>query len=304
MVTDSLLSFKHAFVTGGTGIVGVPLCRRLVEMGVRVTVYSRKTGEPVLPDGVRHVQGDVLDRSSVVAAARSADVIFHAAAAVHGSASTCSEFERMNVIGTENVIHAVRELGARLVHVSTVNVEGYRRGALADAYAATKSKAEELVAEAVDEGIEATIVRPATVFGDEAGRAGMIVDRLLAGKLAALPGPSRRISPVWSGDLANALIRAAVVGRSGSTYTVAGPTVSTGEFVRSVCDASGLKRPLVLIPGWIFAVPLQLAWWLKAVTRWTPPISVESLLNGSPYDGSSAAGELGFSYTAIDRIFK
>jgi hypothetical protein len=53
----------------------------------------------------------------------------------------------------------------------------------------------------------------------------------------------------------------------------------------------------------MFSVPLQLAWWLRKVTRWTPPVSVESLMNGSAHDGAVAASELGFQYTDIDEIF-
>ena len=303
MVTDPSMRFKHAFVTGFTGIVGVALCRKLIEMGVQVTGYSRGTSADRLPEGVEHVRGDILDRAGLIAGAAGADVIFHVAAAVHGSASTYEEFEEMNVLGTQNAIHAASEIGAKLIHVSTVNVEGFRDGDLVDPYAATKSKAEELIGEAVANGLDAVIVRPATVFGSEQGRAGLLVDRLLRGSLKVLPAPSRRISPVWSDDLAVALIRAAEVGAAGATYTVAGPTISTGEFVQSICAATGLKRPLVPIPAWMFAVPLQLAWWFRDLTRWTPPVSVESVRSGSVHDGDEAASILGFKYTEISDIF-
>jgi dihydroflavonol-4-reductase len=303
MVTDPPPTFKHAFVTGATGIVGVPLCRKLVKFGVKVTAYSRTRGESALPDEVDHVCGDILDQAALAAAVEGADVVFHAAAAVHSSASTYSEFERMNVVGTKNVIQASRKIGAKLVHVSTVNVDGFRNGELADDYASTKSQGEEFVIEAARNGDQTVVVRPATVFGNKQGTAGLIVDRLLAGTLKWLPAPSRRISPVWSDDLALALIRAAEVGNSGSTYTVAGPTTSTGDFVRSVCFAAELKRPLVSIPAWMFAAPLQVAWWLRSVTRWTPPVSVESAMNGSVHEGAEAAEVLGFSYTKISEIF-
>ena len=303
MVTDPSTGIKHAFVTGATGIVGVPLCQQLVEMGVRVTAFSRTTGDFGLPESVDHVLGDVLDDSAIADAAEGADVIFHVAAAVHGAASTRAEFDRLNVGGTNNVIRVARDLGAKLVHVSTVNVAGYRRGELDDAYAASKSRAEKLVANAVGEGLDTVIVRPGTVFGNEAGNAGMIVDRLLSGLLTILPAPSRRFSPVWSGDLAMALIRAAQVGETGRTYTVAGPATSTGEFVKSVCASTGVGGPKLSIPAWMFAVPLQLAWWGKAITRWTPPVSVESLVHGSEHDGSQAAIDLGFTYTPVDEIF-
>jgi nucleoside-diphosphate-sugar epimerase len=297
------MRFKHAFVTGFTGIVGVALCRKLIEMGVQVTGYSRGTSANRLPDGVQHVRGDVRDKAGFVASAAGADVIFHVAAAVHGSASSYKEFEEMNVKGTQNAIHAASEVGAKLVHVSTVNVAGFRNGDLVDPYAATKSEAEDLIGETVASGLDAVIVRPASVFGSEQGRAGLLVDRLLSGSLKVLPAPSRRISPVWSDDLAVALIAASGVGVAGRTYTVAGPTLSTGDFVQGVCEAAGLKKPLVSIPAVLFAVPLQLAWWGRYLTRWTPPVSVESLMNGSAHDGAHAAGELGFSYTDIFEIF-
>ena len=152
--------------------------------------------------------------------------------------------------------------------------------------------------------MDAVIVRPGTVFGDKAGRAGLIVDRLLAGSLRVLPVPSRMISPVWTGDLARALVRAAEFGASGATYTVAGPTVSTGAFVAVVATSAGVRAPRVSIPAWAVAVPLQLAWWGRKVTRWTPPVRVEAVRSGSVHDGSSAAHELGFSYTPVSEIFK
>jgi len=303
MVTDPAIAFKHAFVTGATGIVGVPLCRALVRAGVSVTAFSRSATSDVLPEKVVHVEGSILDEDAVVSASEGADVVFHVAAAVHGAASTYSEFERVNVTGTENVIEAAWQAEANLVHVSTVNVEGFRTGTLRDAYAETKSVGEDLVMEAVDEGLKASIVRPATVFGNEAGRAGILIDRLLTGSLRVLPAPSRWISPVWSGDLAKALILAAADDHSGRVFTVAGPTVSTGVFVKSVIAAAGTRGVILSVPAGIFSVPLQLAWWLRKLTRWTPPISVESLMSGSAHDGAMAASELGFQYTDISEIF-
>ncbi|MCH7972249.1 MAG: NAD-dependent epimerase/dehydratase family protein, partial [Chloroflexi bacterium] len=152
MVADTPVRFKHAFVTGATGIVGVPLCEKLTEIGVRVTAYSRTTGDFGLPSVVRHARGDILDPAELAKAAAGSDVVFHLAAAVHGSASTLADFERMNVTGTENVILVASEAGARLIHVSTVNVDGFRQGTLTDAYATTKARAEELVLDAVKMG--------------------------------------------------------------------------------------------------------------------------------------------------------
>lgn len=303
MVADHPMRFKHAFITGATGIVGVPLCKKLAEMGIRVTAYSRNSGSFDPPSSVRHVQGDILDPVVLTGAASGADVFFHVAAAVHGSESTLAGFEAMNVNGTANAIRAAFDAGAKLIHVSTVNVEGFHSGVLTDEYASTKARAEELVRDAVKDGLDAVIVRPATVFGNEPGRAGLIVDRLLSGSLRVLPAPSRKISPVWAGDLAVALIRAAESGKTGQTYTVAGPTMSTREFVASVSESASVPSPRLSIPVWAVTVPLQLAWWGRRITRWTPPVSVETVRAGSVHDGSQAASELGFSYTPISEIF-
>jgi nucleoside-diphosphate-sugar epimerase len=304
MITKPSTSIKRAFVTGATGIVGLPLCRELVSDGVRVTAYSRSASEFDFPDGVDVVSGDILDVSSMVSAAEGCDVIFHVAAAVHGSASDYAEFKEVNATGTENAIQTARANGAKLVHVSTVNVEAFQSGDLNDDYASTKARAEELVSEAVATELDAVIIRPATVFGNEQGKAGLLVDRLLAGTLKFLPAPSRKISPVWSGDLARALVGAARVGESGRVYTIAGPTLSTGDFVKKVCESGGFQKPYVSIPAWIFAVPLQVAWWLRKTTRWTPPVSVESLLSGSVHDGSESALTLNFEYSSIEQIFR
>lgn len=303
MVADPPVRFKHALVTGATGIVGVPLCEKLADIGVRVTAYSRTAGDFALPSAVRHVEGDILDPAELAKAVVGADVIFHLAAAVHGSVSTFADFESANVTGTECVVRAAGNVGAKLVHVSTVNVDGYRQGTLTDAYAATKARAEEVVLDAVEDGLDAVIVRPATVFGNESGRAGLVVDRLLSGLLAVLPAPSRMVSPVWAGDLAEALVRAAEFGETGRTYTVAGPAMSTGEFVKAVARAAGVSAPRISVPAWAIMVPLQVAWWGRKITRWTPPVSVSSIRTGSAHDGQSAASDLGFRYTPISEIF-
>jgi len=303
MVTDPITRFKHAFITGGTGNVGAPLARKLAMLGVQVTAYSRKPRTDDHHAGVTHVAGDILNSTALSSVAEGANLIFHVAAAVHGSASNYGEFERMNVTGTENAIAAAQSAGARLVHVSTVNVEGFRSGDLTDAYAATKARAEDLVLEAARAGLDAVIVRPGTVFGSEPGKGGMIVNRLLEGDLNVLPAPSRKISPVCVEDLATALVRAAESGVAGQIYTIAGPTISTGEFVAQVCEGAGVKAPKLSIPGWVIAMPLQLAWWLRKLTRWTPTVSVQTLRKGSSHDGSSAARELGFEYTPVAEVF-
>jgi dihydroflavonol-4-reductase len=303
MITDPPPRFKRAFVTGASGIVGFPLCNRLAEMGVEVTAYSRNAENVIFPPGIDRISGDILDADAVLEAAKNADVIYHVAAAVHRSESSYKGFKRMNVDGTANVISVAKSLGVPMIHVSTVSVDAFNRGLLADAYAQTKSEAEVLVLAAVREGLDAVIVRPAMVFGTAGGRAGLIVRRILEGKLKVMPAPSRRINPVWSEDLAKALIRSAQIGASGHIYTVAGPTVSSGDFAKSVSAAAGVASYLVSVPTWSVVLPLQIAWWLKGFTGVTPPVTVDAVRSRVVHDGRVAAADLGFEYTPINEIF-
>ena len=303
MVTDTSIGFKHAFITGATGIVGSRLSERLTEIGVRVTGYARKASDYGQPVSVNQVYGDICDVETLIAASQHADVIFHLAGAVYGSRKTFEGYSDVNVGGTENVARTARAIGAKLIHVSTVNVEGFRVGELKDDYSNTKSQAEDVIDDAVDGGLDAIMIRPATIFGDKVGRAGMIVDRILNGSLSVLPAPSRLLSPVWVDDLVSALINSVDAGQTGRTYTVAGPTITTSDFVRSICKLVGASPPLVSVPSWALLLPLQVAWWSKDITRWVPPISVESMKYDSVYNGEKAASDLGFIYTPLTEIF-
>ncbi|MCI0776227.1 MAG: hypothetical protein J4N97_10935, partial [Chloroflexi bacterium] len=73
--------------------------------------------------------------------------------------------------------------------------------------------------------------------------------------------------------------------------------------VRTVSHAAGVPAPRMSIPAWAILGPLQLAWWSRRFTRWTPAVSVESVRSNSIHDGNTAASELGFSYTPISEIF-
>jgi UDP-glucose 4-epimerase len=64
-------------VTGGTGFLGSPLTRRLVQEGHDVVTYSRR--EDPLLEGAAHVRGDVCGTERLRAVLAGADIVFHLA---------------------------------------------------------------------------------------------------------------------------------------------------------------------------------------------------------------------------------
>jgi FlaA1/EpsC-like NDP-sugar epimerase len=129
------LEGKRILVTGGTGSLGQTLVRRILssEMGrpEKVTVFSRDEAKQhymrldfmhktAATDDVIYQNsqsllnfriGDVRDYSSLLAAMREADVVFHAAALKQVPSCEYFPFEAVmtNIIGAENVARCVRE---------------------------------------------------------------------------------------------------------------------------------------------------------------------------------------------------
>jgi FlaA1/EpsC-like NDP-sugar epimerase len=129
------LEGKRILVTGGTGSLGKTLVRRLLsgEMGKpsKIIVFSRDEAKQhfmrleylhreTATDDVIYENsqdllsfriGDVRDYSSLLAAMREADVVFHAAALKQVPSCEYFPFQAVltNIFGAENVVRAIRE---------------------------------------------------------------------------------------------------------------------------------------------------------------------------------------------------
>lgn len=202
-------------VTGGVGFQGSHLANALVKDGHTVTVVNTLTPEaelnvPDLDPAVRVVFGSITDRVLVDKTVRGHDVVFHLAANVNvdHSLKDPQAFVEVNVMGTCNVLEAVREQGARMIHASTCEVYGdghdLKAGELLSEssalmpnspYAATKAGAERLCYSYYKSfGTPVTIVRPFNIFGErqKSGTFGaliaILVNRALSGKSLTIFG--------------------------------------------------------------------------------------------------------------------
>lgn len=124
-------------VTGATGFAGSHLVDALVTDGVDTIAWSRPGGHsPRLIDGVRWQGVDLLDRSMVRDAVREHPpaVVFHCAGAAHVGQSwgTTTQTLQANVLGTHNLVEALREFApsARFLVTSSALVYGPSREAI------------------------------------------------------------------------------------------------------------------------------------------------------------------------------
>src|ERR671918_1216937 len=230
------MTMRRAFVTGGTGFVGLNLIEQLTAAGWRVTALHRRTSDlgEIRRFAVDLVEGDLTVPESLRGAIpQSVDAVFHLAADTSVWARHDERQRRINQGGTRNLVEAALVSGARrLVHTSTWNVYGLEQGEISETspqlgatswinYNRTKLLAEEEVRAGIARGLAAVIINPAHVLGryDWRGWARLII----AAHERWLPGvPPGAGTFCHAEAVARAQIAAAERGRIGQNYLLGG----------------------------------------------------------------------------------
>jgi dihydroflavonol-4-reductase len=269
-------------VTGGTGLIGSHISRRLVERGdeVRLTVRSRSKLENLRDLDVDTVKCDILDRRALRRALRGVDRVFHAA----GYTSLRAPAEalwRINVDGTRAVLEeSLRASVERVVYTSSVAAIGpARRGSTTDerqaftagrfglAYVNSKHAAEEVALGLADEGLPVVVVNPAHVFGrgDVYRSSTDIVRRFLRREIPVYVDGA--INIVDADDVARGHLLADEIGVVGERYILGNRNFTFDRLFADLGRLSGVEPPAVKLP-----LPMALA-----MTR-----TARALLGGFP----------------------
>src|SRR5215212_10865815 len=251
---------KLVTVFGGSGFLGRHVVRALAKRGYRVIVAVRRPDlaghlQPLGRVGQIHaLQANVRYPTSVEAAARDADAVVNLTGILFERGR--QRFDAVQRAGAETVAQAAAAQGARLVHISAL-------GADADSpslYGRSKAAGERAVLAAAP---DATILRPSIMFGPEDhffNRFAAIAR--MSPVLPLIGGGLTRFQPVFAGDVAEALAKAADGEvRQGVTYELGGPDVRTfKELMEFMLATIERRRLLVPIP---FAVAGFQAWFLQ-----------------------------------------
>jgi UDP-glucose 4-epimerase len=282
-------------VTGPTGDIGRATIRMLegAEGVGRIVGMARRPFDPAAHGWTRteYRRGDILDRESVDALVRDADVVVHLAFVIFGSHD---ETHAVNLEGTRNVFAAAVAAGAkRLVYTSSVAAYGFHagnpdvvteavepRGSDEFYYSRQKAELEGLLEEiASASATETYVFRPCIVAGPDAptvitsltagvgpakplGVAVRALERV-PGARPVIPDPGIPFQLVHHDDVAAAIV-AAVLGRgSPGIYNLAAP---------DELRVSDLARAL----GWLAVpVPRAAAAGLSELVRRAPLLPAE-----------------------------
>ncbi|HEX5004865.1 MAG TPA: NAD-dependent epimerase/dehydratase family protein [Gemmatimonadales bacterium] len=304
------------FVTGGTGLVGEPVVRALVNRGDEVTALVRNTSsaERMRALGAVAVHGAVEDPRLWESLAPF-DGMIHVAALI-AARVPWQRFFQVNAEGTRLAASSARRVGARLVHLSSVAV--YGRQAADDApgtrtehspfgpvedhdfYARSKRLAEEMVRAEVALGLEAVILRPCVVYGKG--------DRLFLPRLTRLArhgwlprvgAGNAPLALVHAESVAAAALRALDVPRAaGRIYQVTNDgEISARQLTAAIAGGIGRRVRAVPVPE---RVALALAVGLQGALRVAGPGlypgtitgAVRFWRGGNPYTSRRANDEL------------
>jgi len=301
-------------VTGATGYIGGVLVRALADRGDSVrAVFHERSGIFEMP-GVEWVRGDVLDRASMVAAFRDADVVFHLASLVSIDPRMADAMRAVNVAGARNVVEAALECRVRrLIHFSSIRAynqfpldetldetRGRVGGLPRPAYDRSKALGEDEIRHGRERGLDAVVLNPTGVLGPyDRGPTGVgqfFVDL-----------QRRRVPMLIAGgfdcvdvrDVVEATLTAESRGRSGENYILGGRWHSVPKLARLSEAETGVRAPRFVCPIGLarFWAPFQIAW---DRFRARPPLYTPDALHhisrsNRRVSSAKAQAELGFT---------
>ena len=309
-------------VTGGTGLVGGNLVRRIIAEQRRVRILVRKTSDRTLLNdlpGLDFVEGDITDPDSLKAAVDGVENVYHCAASVTVQRKMTESIWRVNVTGTENIIQAVQASSAqRLIYCSSVDALGLPEGeapanegtpwnwdrlGVENAYARSKFEAHQRVLTAARAGLNAVIVCPTYMFGAYNSRpsSGQMILAIARRQLPGYPGGGNNFVDVE--DVTQGMLAAAQVGRQGEVYILGGANYTYREIFAIIANVVRAPRPF-------FEIPYPIAWVAGTFGELIERVfgrkiginlaTVRTSYLDHYYDPSKAIRELGLPQTPIE----
>jgi nucleoside-diphosphate-sugar epimerase len=252
----------RALVTGATGFTGTALCKRLVGEGWEVSAFVREGGriEPLERLGVRCICTTITSKEAVERDFPEADVVFHIAAAYRSEHADQSEFVRVNVEATRNLLkESLRRNVSRFIHCSTVGVHGEiedppatetYRFSPGDHYQESKLAGELLALEYFVKGLRGTITRPVGIYGPGDTRFLKLFKPIARGYFVMIGSGESLYHMTYIDDLIEGFMLVATRPEAvGEVFTIAGADYTTlNELADQIAAAVGRRRRKLWIP--------------------------------------------------------
>lgn len=305
-------------VTGATGFLGAELIHQLTSLGIKVRALKRT--HSVIPNLILHnelvewVIADINDLSDLEDAFDGVDKVYHCAALVSFDPKDKAKLLRINIEGTSNVVNLCQELGARLVHVSSVAALGNaKKGALitekdfweydvkVHTYAISKYESEMEVWRGISEGLDAVIVNPSVIIGAGAGFEGSgAIFKLVKDGLAYYTKGATGIVDV--SDVAKSMIALMESNETAERFTISSENYHYKQFFGEIAAGYGIKAPTKEAKPWMLGIAWRAAK-LAALFTGKPAAltsdAARSSLNESLYSNEKIKKTIGINFKPL-----
>ena len=280
---------------GGTNLI--PLLRAYEVVAIDKNENNLSILAELNP-GVKTVRADVSQKGSWSREFKGAACVVTLHAQIAGLSDR--PFVKNNVVGTENVIKAMKAAGVkRLVHVSSSVVLSKEQ----DDYTRTKRLAEKLVEKS---GLDYTMLRPPLMYGcfdrKHLGYLGRLMKKT---PIFPIPGKGEYIrQPLYAKDLARVIVRCIEKKPRKRVYSIIGKEkIPFKDLMRKIRDARSARCVIVSIPVPLFAFLMRA---YALVTR-KPPFTtdqLDALVAGDVFDVEPWWDEFGVPCTPFDEGMK
>ena len=310
------------FVTGSTGYIGQKLALAAAEKGWTVHALVRNLNSKFIPvhPNIILFKGDIKNKMSIEKAMKGCVYVFHTAAFTKEGDDQNPEFEKVNVQGTQNVLHvALSEKIQRFVFTGSCSVygpsdqwpiseENEDKIKPTTSYALSKYKAEKLVKEFTKKGLWSVIVFPTRIYGPGNFTEGNPITRLInnisKNKISFFPySPGIKGNYAFVDDVVNGHFLALEKGFSGEKYFLGGEHLTYKKFFTEIRRLSASKTILIPVPKWILKLFVRIYYMFLRFLGKKPRVSpkhIDRIWENRLFSNQKAKDCLGFTTTSFE----
>lgn len=315
------------FVTGGTGFIGRNLVRRLLQADHDVLCLARKNSNigELVELGATIVYGDVTDKESIRGKMDGCQWVVNLANVYSFWQQKKSNFAKVNIEGTRNVLECALECGAiKVIHISTYALyentsneypcteETPIENVVNSEYSRTKYYGELAAWELYKElGLPLVVISPGSVTGPgDNSPMGQYIQFVIDRKLPARMAEDTVYSFVHVDDVVNAIILALEKDDNiGEKYLIGKGQITVKDINKLVATTAQIPLPKAWMPNGLVRAAAYVLTFISLITR-RPPLwnmsidMVKTALHSYRCDGIKAEKDLGLQYTPANKALK
>jgi dihydroflavonol-4-reductase len=322
---------QPVFVTGATGFLGAHLVCALLQKGYSIKALKRPQSAMSEFDfisglyfgqerelGVKNLEwviGDINDYDSLEENIETGQLVYHCAALVSFSQADKALLFKTNVKGTENIVNACLEKKCgKLIYVSSTAAVGRAApGQMSDEtdewdekdrpsnYSISKYYAELEVWRGIEEGLNAVIVNPPLIIGPCNWQ--KTTGRFFINASRNFPFYTQGSNSfVYVEDVCKAMFLLAESAINSERFLVVGENMQWRDFMNTVSDAMGKKRPFIEVTPWIAGMAWRTLGVLSFLIGKRPMVTKESArssLQKIMFSSNKLKAALNFEFTPM-----